>query len=208
MLFLGVSVQLVKVADVCEGRGWPGHPIRGRIEESANGVPMVQLRDVNSHGGVDWGSVIKADIERKRTERWLEDGDILFAARGARLIATVVRGVAGPVLCSPHFFHLRVRSAIANPDFIAWQMNQGPFQSRIGRAAEGVTSSTLRIADFREIELALPSLEEQAAYASLYKAQLKERQVLEDLINNREKEMRGLAVQLMRSAHLLSGVTR
>jgi hypothetical protein len=198
----------VRVAEVCEGRGWPGHPTRGRIDESPDGIPMVQLRDADMHGGVRWGSVIRAAVERKRTERWLDEGDILFAARGARLNATVVRNVPGRVLCSPHFFHLRVRPSMATPDFVAWQMNQGPFQARIERAAEGATSSTLRIADFREIELALPSLEEQAAYASLYKAQLEERQVLESLINNREKEMKGLAVQLMRSAHLLSGVAR
>ncbi|MBU0539895.1 MAG: restriction endonuclease subunit S, partial [Gammaproteobacteria bacterium] len=112
------------------------------------------------------------------------------------------------VLCSPHFFHLRVRPNMALPDFIAWQMNQGPFQNKVRLDAEGVTSLTLRIADFRQILLALPSLDEQEKFAALYRAQREERRVLECLIENRERQMKGLATEMMQRAHLIDGVSR
>lgn len=201
-------MRLVTVADVFEGRGWPGHPTRGGIRESPDGVAMVQLRDVDMHRGVDWDSVILTSVELKRTERWVEEGDILFAARGARLNATVARDIPGQVLCSPHFFHLRVRPSMALPDFIAWQMNQSPFQNKVQLGAEGVTSLTVRIADFRQIPLALPPLDEQETFAALYRAQREERRVLEGLIENRERQMKGLATQMMRRAHLIDGVSR
>jgi len=191
-------LSFVSVAELCEGGGWSGHAFRGRIAEVPDGnAKVVQLRDVDVYLGIQWDALITTQLESKKEPRWLLPGDILFAARGMRFIAVCVTQLPGHCVCSPHFIHLRLKPGLAVPAFIAWQINQAPFQTLLKKLAEGTESATIRVPEFKRMKLALPSLEKQKKLVELFVLQQQERRVLEQLIDNGEQQMKAIAQAMM-----------
>ena len=67
------------------------------------------------------------------------------SSRGTRFHAGCVGALPGPAVCGPHLFHLRVRPGRELlPAFLAWQINQAPFQRALRRAAEGSSQLSVR----------------------------------------------------------------
>ena len=68
-----------------------GHPFRGRIPESIEGdARVVQIRDINEYDQVIWNDLIHTNITGRKQPDWLQQGDILFSARGQRNRATLI----------------------------------------------------------------------------------------------------------------------
>ncbi len=100
------------------------------------------------------------------------------------------------MVCSPHFYHLRIDRRVALPSFIAWQLNQEPCQQRLRDLAVGSFSASIKMTDFQSLVLLLPPLERQAEILEVYDLQKWERRCLAALIGSREREMAQLAWDL------------
>jgi hypothetical protein len=123
-----------------------GYPFRGSIEESSDGDALaVQMKDVDPEHGVNWSGVLRTMLTGRKQPDWLKSGDILVVSKGARFYAVCLNEPPHPAVCSPHFFHLQVSPSVAAiPAFIAWQINQPPFQRQLQQAAEGTSQLSIR----------------------------------------------------------------
>jgi hypothetical protein len=87
-----------------------GYPFRTTVEEVPDGdVHVIQMKDVSPELGVDWSAVMRTRLAGRKQPDWIVDGDILFAAKGARFYAACVGAALPNAVCVPAFFHLRVR---------------------------------------------------------------------------------------------------
>ena len=171
-----------------------GYPIRGSVESAPSGdVPVIQLRDVDGDGRISWVSPVRVRLTGRRAPDWLEQGDILFAARGARNVAALVGAVPGPAVCSPHFFLIRMKAADVLPAFVAWQINQEPAQRYLAAASQGSNIRSIKRQTLEELPLAKASAARQRAIIELNDAALREKRVLSSLIENRNRQMQALA---------------
>lgn len=196
MTFDAVKISLGAVAAVRSG-----YPFRGALQEAADGVPVVQMKDIHPDSGVEWRGVLRTELRGRKEPDWLAPDDILFVPRGNRFFAARVRPPPAPAVCGPHLMHLRVRSGSGLvPEFLAWQINQPPVQKQLHAAAEGTNQLSIRVSEIEALKLALPTLEQQLRIVALTEAAVKERQVLSQLILNREQELATLAGELARSA--------
>lgn len=175
-----------------------GFPFRGAISDVRGGsVGVVQMKDVDPDGGVDWAHVIKTDLAGRGTPDWLESEDILFVSRGNRFFAVCLDAPPLPAVCSPHFFHLRVKSpAQVLPRFLAWQINQPPLQRKLQAAAEGSSQLSIRRPELEALTISLPTLEDQERIVRLAHTASRERSLLQALIRNREQHLQAIAVLL------------
>ena len=175
-----------------------GYPFRGAISDVRGGtVGVVQMKDVAPTGGVDWSGVIKTDLAGRSTPDWLESDDILFVSRGNRFFAVCLDKPPLPAVCSPHFFHLRVRSAAqVLPRFLAWQINQPPLQRKLQAAAEGSSQLSIRRPELEALLISLPTFEDQERIVRLADTASRERSLLQALIRNREQHLEAIAVLL------------
>lgn len=153
---------------------------------------MLQMRNTSFDGGVDWGSAAKVELPAKRNPNWLEDGDVIFVARGARNYAIALHSVPDKSVCSPHFFVLKVR-AECNPDFLAWQINQRPAQDYLKRSATGSNVLSIRREALEKLQIALPPLDQQKTIVKYFQAATAERSAFEKLIKNRNDEIEAVA---------------
>ena len=180
----------------------PGYPFRGSIDVSVDGdVLAVQMKDVDVEGGVGWADVLRTSLEGRKQPEWLKADDVLFVSKGARFYAVCIDEPPIPAVCSPHFFHLQVAPQVPLlPAFLAWQINQSPFQRQLQQAAEGSSQLSIRRPVLESLTLCVPSLADQQRIVALADLARQERHALHQLIHNRELQLQALAESLAHSA--------
>lgn len=179
-----------------------GYPFRGSIDESVGGdVLAVQMKDVDPEGGVSWASVTRTSLTGRKQPDWLKAGDVLFVSKGARFYAVCIDKPPSPAVCSPHFFHLQVAPhGRLLPAFLAWQINQSPFQRQLQQAAEGSSQLSIRRPVLESLTLRVPPLADQHRIVALAELAGQERRALHQLIRNRERQIQALAEELAQPA--------
>lgn len=179
-----------------------GYPFRGSIEEAVDGDALaVQMKDVEPESGVRWEGVTRTALAGRKDPNWLRAGDVLFVSKGARFYAVCIDEPPSPAVCSPHFFHLQVvpRGPLL-PAFLAWQINQPPFQRQLQQAAEGSSQLSIRRPVLESLTLSVPSLADQQRIVTLVELARQERRALHHLLHNREQQLHALAEDLAQSA--------
>ena len=176
-----------------------GYPFRGSIEESADGGTLaVQMKDVDPDHGVNWSGVTRTTLAGRKQPDWLKAGNVLFVSKGARFYAVCIDEPPSEAVCSPHFFLLHVMpQAALLPAFLAWQINQPPFQRQLQQAAEGSSQLSIRRPVLESLTLCVPSLEDQQRIVALADLARQERHTLNQLIHNREQQLQALAEGLV-----------
>lgn len=185
------------VGDVVSVRA--GYPFRGSIGEVLEGpVRAVQMKDMDPIDGVRWEGVIRTQLGGRGQAEWLLAGDLLFVSRGTRFYAACLdTPPPGPAVCSQHLFHLRVRAGReVLPAFLAWQINQPPFQRELHRAAEGSAQLSVRRPVLESLPLGIPSIADQQRIVELARLARRERQLHSLLIRNRERVFESIAEAL------------
>ena len=198
---MSFDASLYSVAEIASLQA--GYPFRGAIEEARDGdVLAVQMKDVDPEAGVDWSGAIRTSLVGRKRPDWLRAGDVLFVAKGARFYAVGVDGPPAPAVWAPAFFHLRVKApASVDPAFLAWQINQPPFQRQLQQAAEGSGQLSIRRPVLEALSLHIPSMRQQRGIAALADLARRERQALHRLIRNRELQLHALAEYLGQATH-------
>lgn len=197
---MAIDAVIFSVARLAELQG--GYPFRGSIEESTDGDALaVQMKDVDPEHGVAWSGVTRTTLVGRKQPDWLKAGDVLFVSKGARFYAVCLDEPPSAAVCSPHFFHLRVKSpAVLMPAFLAWQINQPPFQRQLQQAAEGSSQLSIRRPVLESLSLSVPPIADQHRIVALAELARHERQTLQHLIRNREQQLHALAEGLARIA--------
>lgn len=186
----------VKLSCIAEIRA--GHPFRGSVPEDVNGrVSVVQIKDVDWTGKISWKGLAKTRLEGRKEPDWVRTGDILFVARGTKIVAAYVDDVPSFCVCSQYFYLIRITSDEILPEFIAWQINQQPAQTYLTKSAEGSAQVSIRRSMLEDLSIVIPPLERQQTIVALARSAQRERELQELLILNREQELRTLAKKLL-----------
>ena len=131
-------------------------------------------------------------------------GDVLVAGRGNRNYAVLV-GDDCPknrVLAAPHFYVISIKRSEVIPAFMVWWLNQRPCQRYFEQSAEGTLTKSIRRTVLEEVEIMLPSIDQQHTIAALACTIAKQRQAAEELIANGEQILTAIACDLASaSAH-------
>lgn len=191
------DVEHSVLADVADVQ--PGYPFRGPVKDVAGGeAAVIQIKNVDVVRGIDWKGLVHTRLEGRRKPDWLQQGDIVFTARGNRNAAAAVGEVSIKAVSSPHLFVIRLRRHDrALPEFIAWLMNQPGAQRYFAQSATGSYILNIRKDVLAQMPLRLPSLETQQLIVQLDRAVRREKELLEQLIENRRTQLNLVARSLM-----------
>jgi len=176
-----------------------GYPFRGAIEPVPGGsISVVQMRNLAQGQAMNWAEVVRTELVGRRTPDWLATDDLLFVTRGNRYYAAVLKDVPNQAISGPHLYHLRLKQDVAVlPEFLAWQLNQPPIQRHLHQAAEGSNQLSIRRAELEALPISVPSIDDQQRVVRLAELAARERELLEQLIRNREQELGALALVLV-----------
>jgi hypothetical protein len=163
------------------------------------------VRDTNTYGEIHSNDLVTTELTGRKQPDWLQQGDILFVAKGAKHFAAYVKQLPEQTVCSPHFFIVRVRSecsATVLPEFISWQLNQIPAQRYFKATAEGSMYVSIRRQVLEETPITLPTIEKQAQLVALHACAVKEQKTLQKLITNRQQQLDAIALDVLGNAKL------
>ena len=197
-----IAKQTASLAQVA--RISAGYPFRGAIDDlEAGRVGGIQMRNVESDS-VDWASLKRVTLPSRRQPDYLTAGDVIFTTRGRRNCALALDDVEGLAVCSPHFFVLRVNEpSLVSPEFLAWQINQKPAQEYLQQAATGSYILNITRAAMEGLVVTIPPMALQSHVVALAEAAQHERHLLNELVDNRQRQLDAIANQILnpRKAH-------
>jgi restriction endonuclease S subunit len=192
-----MSERLEKISNIQAGYGF-----RGKIAEDEDGsVSVIQIRDVDDDGSIQWDKLIKTHLPSEKPQHFLKENDIIFTARGPRNVASFIDGSHPKTVCSPHFFVIRIHDPEWVPEFVAWQLNQKQAQQYFSRSAVGSSQISISKGTLGATTITYlgpdPEKQKQKDIVSLHRSVMQEKNLLKALINNRAKQMDGLADSIL-----------
>lgn len=166
-----------------------GYSFRSGITPAENGIPIVQIKDVGVRG-VQFGDLVKAEVEDFRPEHRVRGGDVLFTTRGTsrRAAALGAGGDLPEAIFVAQIIALRVRPEFAQtilPAYLAWYLNQPPAQQYLEENAGGSHIPNIRKESLANLSVDLPPIETQRKIAELYELRIKEQELTEEIQTRR-----------------------
>ena len=156
----------------------------------------MQMKDVSVAQGINWAGCIETE-PMGRSAAWLEQGDILVAARGNHNYAVLVADAPPAAVAAPHFFVVRAKGHALLPEFLEWLLNQRQCQRYFDQNAEGSVTKSIRRSVLEATPIAIPPLEKQQVVMQLVSTLKREQQVLHLLVHRNEALLGSIAADLI-----------
>lgn len=175
-----------------------GHTLRGAITPDPEGdVHLLQIKDLDQDWQFNHKALPTVVWEQRIAPPFLEQGEIVVAARGNRNLAVVYRGQV-PVVPTGQFLIVslkRKESEIA-PEYVCWLLNHPTIQQwfhRSGTNIQLITKSALL-----DVIIPVPSLEIQLKVIELERAWQEEALLISKLQKNRHDIELGILQKLLK----------
>ena len=119
----------------------------------------------------------------------LREGDVLFAAKGAKNFAAVYENHNEPAVASTSFFVIRLADKNVLPEYLAWFLNNHSTQALLKGQAIGTSIPSISKQVLENIEMSLPGIETQKAILQVAKLRNKEKALKHKIESLREKQI-------------------
>lgn len=183
---------------VSYGGIFSGYSFRGKISADRGGdLQVVQLKDIENDYSEIGDECFLIKSHKVKDKYYLKDGDILFTSKGSNNYALVynaenhIQSVA-----SSAFFVLRMDQQKANPNYVAWYINQKKVQKYLESQATGTYTTSINRETIENIPILLPSIEKQHQIAEIASLAAMERHLYTQIL---EKRNRLVQTQLLTS---------
>lgn len=190
----------VLLSDIATVRA--GYSFRSGVQHDPSGdLAVLQGRDVDASvlyvtpSPEGWSLIQSSDI-RSAAEHVIVKGDVLLMARGARNYAVVVdEDLPHPTLAVSSFHVLKANRARVVPVFLAWLLNQESSQSHFRANNTGTTIPMVNLDMLKALPLKLPPLPQQLQIAAIIRLSHHERQLMNELAEQRQLLLRAWAAE-------------
>jgi restriction endonuclease S subunit len=182
-----MSIKNVRIEDCADVR--PGFSAKSAIENDPKGTLQVITAQHITKGEVyrynqDHSLVITPP---KFYEKYLVTaGDILFMSRGISNHAVLIESVPDPSIAPLSFFIIRPKQNVM-PEYLVWYLNQDMMKGKLNEIRSGAGTPMISSKEFRELSIPLPPLSTQKKIAVLWRLQMHEKQLLQQLSNETDR---------------------
>jgi len=132
-------------------------------------------------------------LPKKSVDRYLvTSGDLIFMSRGALNRTVLLETVPHLTLASASFYILKPKQGIS-PAYLAWYLNQDPFQIKITEIRTGAGTPFVPRSGFSKIPITLPPMDVQQKLGEINR------------LMNRERYLMNKRTKLIKQKHRLLG---
>lgn len=166
-----------------------GYSFRGKIKNTHNGgVRVIQLKDFEENYTNIGDDCYLVDSDMIKSKYYLESGDILFTGKGTNNFALVFKSKDDiPTIASSALFVIKVDNSIANPEFVAWYINQSKVQNYFKTNEVGTYNTSINKTTLEETPIILPPIEVQTKIAKVANLHNKELALSNKIIELKNK---------------------
>lgn len=160
------SSRTVAIGDLVEIQ--PGFQFRKEVDSHAAGsIGVLQIKDIEDRRRLKPETIERADFDRSVDAYRVDRGDVLFLSRGHHQFAIAIEHDLTDTIAAGYFYILRLRTHIVRPAFLAWAINQDPFQNQLAPLSQGSHMPFVSKAKFQDLKIPVPPLERQDAIVAI-----------------------------------------
>ncbi|MCU0417113.1 MAG: restriction endonuclease subunit S [Cytophagaceae bacterium] len=119
----------------------------------------------------------------------LQNGDVLFAAKGSKNFATVFENHNEPSVASTSFFVIRSVDKYVLPQYLAWFLNNHTTQTLLKGQAIGTSIPSISKQVLENLEITIPEIKMQMTIVEISKLRNKEKSLKIQIELLREKQI-------------------
>lgn len=139
-----------------------GYTFRSRIEANPEGNALViQMKDIRDDGVVDLDTLTRTFLDDFKDTQLAVANDIVFRARGQNNTAGIMGADINNAIVAAPLIRIRITKAIAYPRYVMWFINQPDSQKKLASNAKGTSLKMISKEDLEQLEISLPSIEQQ-----------------------------------------------
>lgn len=187
-----------RIADLVEVRS--GYQFREKVEHDPSGcVNVIQIKDVINDFHLQINDLIRVSLSKPEPYR-VEQGDVLFLARGHRLGATAVTDPLISTIATGYFFILHPSKHV-RPGYLAWAINQKGFQDRMRPHVRGSHIPLITKGEFEALTLDVPPIETQRRIETIDRLHQREKTLIQLIDQKRSQLINAICAKAATSGH-------
>ena len=174
--------NVVKLSECCESIADGDHQAPPK---SQNGIPFVTIANITGTNQFDFSNTMfvpNSYYEKLDGKRKAQPGDVLYSVVGSFGIPVLIKEDKQFVF-QRHIAILRPNNNKVDSSFLYYTMLSRDFYAKANAVALGAAQRTVSLTALRNMEIALPALEEQTRIASILSA-------YDSLIKNNQKQIK------------------
>ena len=166
-----------------------GYSFRSRLETSRSGnIAVIQMKDLLEDNTVGCGALAKIDMETLKEHHLAQKGDLVFRSRGHVTTAAVLLDDPGKAVVTAPLLRIRItKPDRVLPEYLNWYISQRDAQIFLTSRAKGTAQKMISKQAIEDLEVSLPSLENQKIIIELALLSAQEQTLLHRLSEKREQ---------------------
>lgn len=149
-----------------------GFTFRSTLEESMDGnIAVLQAKNITEKIIINEDDLIKIELDKNRTSAMAENNDVVISSRG-NFKSAVLRSGQQPIIAAGSTYLIRLKSDEVMPEYLAVYLNSAIAQKQIKERTSGVVINALPKRGLEDIEVIIPSQEQQQKTVAVYENNL------------------------------------
>jgi len=174
-----------------------GYSFRSRLEASRCGeVAVIQMKDLLQDNTVGCKKLVKIEMETVKEHHLAQKGDLVFRSRGQITTAAILLEDPGKAVVAAPLLRIRItKSDKILPEYLNWYIGQRDAQIFLASRAKGTVQKMISKQAIEDLEVYLPTLEQQKNIVELAKLSARERTILNTLSEKRDQYISTVLIQ-------------
>ena len=200
-IWLKYDCMFLKLKDIATISS--GETFRSRIETSASGdVRVIQMKDLDANDTVNLEKVIQIRYSKPKPNQLVKQSDIIFRSRGKTNTAALLQKDTRNTIVASPLFRIRPDTEKVLPEFLFWWINQPSSQAYFSSRSEGSMLKMISKKVLANLEVSLPSLEQQRKIADFFNLSMEEQRLLEKIKKNKAIFVQAILMQIASQSRL------
>jgi restriction endonuclease S subunit len=149
-------------------------------------VLYLQSKHFDEHGQISETLHPELNMTDISAKHILNDGDILFSAKGTKNFASVYHINLGPAVASTSFFVIRLTTSSIIPEYLAWYINTPKVIADLKSKAIGSSIPSISKQVLENLDIIFPDIAKQNLILKLNKLKLKEKMLSQEIKKHRD----------------------
>jgi restriction endonuclease S subunit len=153
-------------------------------------VVYLQAKHFDSSGTLKDDLIPELSLSKNMEKHILNDGDVIFAAKGSKNFAAHYETKNGHCVASSTFFVIRLKDEFKKaikPEYLVWFFNHPKAQEYLKSKARGSSMPSISKLDLMELEILIPPIDKQTAVLKVDSLQKKEASIMKQIKQLKEK---------------------
>ena len=175
-----------------------GYSFRSRLEASMDGkVAVIQMKDLLQDNTVGCKKLVKIEMETVKEHHLSQKGDLVFRSRGQITTAAILLEDPGRAVVAAPLLRIRItKPDKILPEYLKWYISQRDAQIFLASRAKGTVQKMIGKQSIEDLEVYLPTLEQQRNIVDLANLSARERAILSTLAKKRDQYISTVLMQL------------